>query len=46
MTNSEMKEVILQTLEHKSVVKQKVYDNTKAVFEELKVILKDITGRV
>lgn len=43
MTNSEMKEVILQTLEHKAAVKQKVFDNTKAVFEELKVILKDIS---
>jgi len=43
MTSSEMKGMILQTLEHKSVVKQKVFDNTKTVFEELKVILKNIS---
>lgn len=42
MTSSEMKDAILKTLEHKASVKQMVYDNTKQVFEDLKVILKDI----
>lgn len=39
-----MKEQIIKTLIEKSQIKQKVYDNTKDAFKELKTILQDIVS--
>jgi len=36
------KEAILDTLKHKACLKQKVYDNTYEIFQELKAVLKDL----
>ncbi|PLX19470.1 MAG: hypothetical protein C0597_05125 [Marinilabiliales bacterium] len=43
MTNKDKKEQILTALEMKSLVKQKVYDQTKEVFGIVKEILQEIT---